>query len=191
MRLFTALEISSEHKRLLSSLRRQLPGFVWYPPDTYHLTLRFIGDIRSRPMLEELDHALARLSSDAFQIEPAGVGVIGQPGRFRLVATISPSTGLATLQSRIEATLRRCGIAMEKRRFQPHISLGVGQGDAGPDIIRWVQQNNLMKGKALTAEHFTLFRSYRTSDVPHYEVCAEYPLGDAMLLGQESWMQRE
>jgi len=187
MRLFTALDLASEHKRLLSSLRRPLAGVTWYPPESYHLTLRFIGDIRARPMMEEIDHALAGITAEPFDLTPCGVGLTPQAARTRLWAGVAPSPSLTTLQSRVESVLRRCGVGVEKRRFVPHIALGIGPDEPGADIIRWMQQNNLMRGKALSVEHFTLFRSHRTADEPHYEACADYPLGAHALPRNEAW----
>ena len=157
MRLFIALDLPSEHKRLLSALRRSLVGVTWYPPQTYHLTLRFIGDVRSRPVMEEIDHALSAIPVDPFDFAPSTVGVDDLGPRPRLWA----------------------GIAPEKRRFQPRIALGSTNGETGIDIVRWIQAHNLLRGKPVTMERFTLFRSHRTPDAPHYEACAEYPL-DAM-----------
>lgn len=187
MRLFIALDLPSEHKRLLSALRRSLVGVTWYPPQTYHLTLRFIGDVRSRPMMEEIDHALAAIAVDPFEFAPNTVGVDELGPRPRLWAGIAPSPGLVTLQGRIEAALRRCGIAPEKRRFQPRIALGSTSGEAGIDIVRWIQAHNLLRGKPVIMERFTLFRSHRTPDAPHYEACAEYPLDAVTLDSMESW----
>ncbi|GAB6853831.1 RNA 2',3'-cyclic phosphodiesterase [Asaia astilbis] len=176
MRLFTALDLASEHKRLLSSLRRPIPGVIWYPPQTYHLTLRFMGEIRARPQLEEIDHALSAISVPPFDLELAGVGVFSRPTRSRLWVGVPPSEPLTALQAKIESALRRAGLPPEKRRFTPHISLGVFQGDQSPEIVRWVQTHNLLRGAEAHVEHFTLFHSHKTSDEPHYEPCADYPL---------------
>ncbi|BAT20029.1 RNA 2',3'-cyclic phosphodiesterase [Asaia bogorensis] len=187
MRLFTALDLASEHKRLLSSLRRPIAGVTWHPPETYHLTLRFIGDIRSRPMMEELDHTLAAITTTPVQIEPSGVGIATQGTRSRLWAGVAPSSSLMTLQGKIDTALRRCGLALEKKRFMPHITLGVFDGDPGAEVIRWIQGNNLMRGKPVMTEHFVLFRSHRGGDTPHYETCAEYALTLSALPPLEAW----
>lgn len=187
MRLFIALDLAGEHKRLLSSLRRSLVGVTWYPPQTYHLTLRFIGDVRSRPMMEEIDHALAAVPMDPFDFAPSAVGIDELGLHPRLWAGVAPSPSLAVLQSRIEAAMRRCGLAPEKRRFQPRIALGSTSGETGVDIAQWIQAHNLLRGKPVTMERFTLFRSQRTSDAPHYEACAAYPLDVITPDNLDSW----
>ncbi|GBR08267.1 RNA 2',3'-cyclic phosphodiesterase [Asaia siamensis] len=176
MRLFAALDLPNEQKRLLSSLRRSIAGVVWYPPESYHLTLRFLGEVRGRPLLEEIDHALAGITAAPVSLELNGVGVFTQAGRSRLWAGLAPSDALTTLQAKVETALRRAGLAAEKRRFQPHVSLGTFQGDPGPDIIRWVQNHNLLRSSSVEIEHITLFHSHKTNDEPHYEACADYPL---------------
>ncbi|WP_025885727.1 RNA 2',3'-cyclic phosphodiesterase [Asaia prunellae] len=174
MRLFVALDLASEHKRLLSSLRRSITGVTWYPPESYHLTLRFIGDVQALHLLEEIDHALAAIRGDKITIQLGEVGLFTHAARSKLWAGVVPSHALTALQARIEAAVRRIGFQPEKRRFHPHVSLGTFRGDPTPDMIRWVQGHNLLKSSDIQTEHFTLFRSYRTSDVPHYESCADY-----------------
>ena len=44
-RLFTAIEVPSEVGDWLSLMRGGLPGARWIEPESYHLTLSFIGDI--------------------------------------------------------------------------------------------------------------------------------------------------
>ncbi|WP_336945111.1 RNA 2',3'-cyclic phosphodiesterase [Asaia sp. HN010] len=176
MRLFAALDLPNEQKRLLSALRRTIAGVIWYPPESYHLTLRFIGEVRARPLLEEIDHALAGINAAPVTVELSGVGIITQAGRSRLWAGLAPSDSLSTLQSRVEAALRRAGLSAEKRRFQPHVSLGVFQGEPGPDIVRWIQNHNLLRSASAEIGHITLFHSHKTNDEPHYEACADYPL---------------
>jgi len=176
MRLFAALDLPNEQKRLLSSLRRPIGGVIWYPPASYHLTLRFLGDVRARPLLEEIDHALSAISAAPVAIELSGVGMFTQAARSRLWAGLAPSDALTALQSKIETAVRRAGLPAEKRRFQPHVSLGVFQSEPGPEIIRWIQNHNLLRSPGADIEHLTLFRSHKTTDEPHYEACAEYPL---------------
>lgn len=187
MRLFTALDLSNDHKRLLSSLRRSIAGVTWYPPQSYHLTLRFIGEIRSRPLMEEISHALASVTIVPFALVPSTVGIDEQGQHRRLWAGVEPEQGLLTLQSRVESALRRCGLPPEKRRFQPRIAVGKLTGEADGEIVRWIQGNNLMRGTPAVTSHFTLFRSHRAPDAPHYEVCAEYPVDVAALHSLEDW----
>ncbi|HEY8129273.1 MAG TPA: 2'-5' RNA ligase family protein, partial [Hyphomicrobium sp.] len=44
-RLFTAIEVPEEICEELHRLRMPLPGARWMKPESYHITLRFAGDI--------------------------------------------------------------------------------------------------------------------------------------------------
>ena len=44
-RLFTAIEVPEEICEELHRLRMPLPGARWIKPESYHITLRFAGDI--------------------------------------------------------------------------------------------------------------------------------------------------
>ncbi|MFC7608726.1 2'-5' RNA ligase family protein [Teichococcus aestuarii] len=57
-RLFVALPLPEALREQLSDLAGGLPGARWVPPENYHLTLRFIGEVEGW-RADELDEALA------------------------------------------------------------------------------------------------------------------------------------
>ncbi len=58
MRLFVALDLPWSLREQLSGLALGLSGVRWVPPENYHITLRFIGEV-PRHTAEEIDHDLA------------------------------------------------------------------------------------------------------------------------------------
>ncbi len=58
MRLFVALDLPSALRTRLSWMAGGLQGARWVPPENYHITLRFIGEVPGW-RAEELDQALA------------------------------------------------------------------------------------------------------------------------------------
>src|SRR5215208_3482897 len=116
-RLFTGLEIPSDIGQELSTLRGGLPGARWVEPENYHVTLRLIGDI---------DVGMAR---DAFSVLGEGrrrgaiaVSLGGDRPR-ALFARVEPAPDLQDLQGEQERLMRRIGLAPEKRKFTPHVTL--------------------------------------------------------------------
>ena len=131
IRAFFALPISETLGLQLSlhtvSLKQQLAHepLRWIPPENYHITLAFLGNIESRdvPRLETITadiasvHTRSELKVDGLTWFPS----IHKPRL--LVALISQQAALKKLQADLQQQLRLHGFYVEKRRFIPHISL--------------------------------------------------------------------
>ena len=73
MRLFVALDLSASLRERLSWMARGLPGARWVPPENYHVTLRFIGEVPGW-QAQEVDEALAGIRAPGFDLTLRGVG---------------------------------------------------------------------------------------------------------------------
>ena len=60
IRLFTALEISDETAERLEGLQRGIEGARWIERESFHITLRFIGDVPEN-IAAAVDEALAHI----------------------------------------------------------------------------------------------------------------------------------
>ena len=65
MRLFVALDLPAATRTRLYWVAGGLPGARWVPPENYHVTLRFIGELPGY-RAEEVDHALSGVRAPAF-----------------------------------------------------------------------------------------------------------------------------
>jgi 2'-5' RNA ligase len=105
LRLFVALDLPPLVKAQLAALSGGIPGAKWIPPENYHLTLRFIGEIE--PWLaEEVDAALAAIRAPRFDLALAGLGTFEKGGRIQSihvtaerVAAHRPGTGAPPLRA--------------------------------------------------------------------------------------------
>ncbi len=164
MRLFVALELPHATRQRLADLASQLPGARWVPPENFHITLRFIGEV-PRHVAEELDLALAALHAPRFALTLAGVGTGGRAGRVHtLWACVARNAALNGLRAKIERALQTAGLEPERRRFVPHVSLArvdqAGLDPGGePRLAQWVQAHNLFRLDPIEIAHFTLFSS--------------------------------
>ena len=176
MRLFVALELPLEARIRLSRLASGLPGARWLPPDNYHLTLRFLGEMPGH-RAEELDHALAALRGRRFTLQLAGVGVFEKAGRPQaLWAGVERNPQLDHLQNKVETAVQRIGFEPERRRFTPHVTLARLDGAPPSKLAEWVQAHNLLRADPVAVEHFTLFSSRLGKDAAVYTAEVEYPL---------------
>jgi len=176
MRLFVALDLPSTLRTRLSWMAGGLPGARWVPPENYHVTLRFIGELPAY-RAEEVDHALAGLRAPGFSLQLAGVGTFEKGGRVHaLWAGVERNPSLDFLQSKIETALQRAGLERERRRFAPHVTLARMDGVPETKIASWVQGHNLFRSDPVQVEHFTLFSSRLGKEQAVYAPEVEYPL---------------
>ena len=185
MRLFVALHLPPALREALSLLRGSMPGVEWVPAPNYHISLRFIGEITDRHVMQEIDLALGRLSWKPLEATLAGALLKEGSTMDSLALGVERSSELDTLQSQIESLLRRAGLSPAKRRFQPHVTLGHLRTTERPAAIRWVQSHNLFRGKPMQIEHVTLFESLRGYEEQIYVPRAEYAWNPALQLSVE------
>ncbi len=179
MRLFVALDLPGALRQRLSFMAGGLPGARWVPPENYHVTLRFIGELPGW-RAEEVDAALAALRAPGFTLQLAGVSVLHKGGKtvgLRLDVERNPS--LDHLQAKIETAMQRAGLDAERRRFTPHVTLAKVEGVAEDRLAAWVQSHNLFRSEPMVVEHFTLFSSLLGKEQAYYRPEVEYALADA------------
>ncbi|MBS7811260.1 RNA 2',3'-cyclic phosphodiesterase [Roseococcus pinisoli] len=176
MRLFVALDLPQEVKVRLAAMAGGIPGVRWVPPENYHLTLRFIGEVPGH-MAEEVDLALAHIRAKPFELSLAGLGTFEKGGRVQSLHVVAERTpGLAHLQAKIETALQRAGLPPERKKFAPHVTIARTDGAALPKLAGFVQAHNLFRTEPLTVEHFVLFSSRLGKEQAVYTPEVEYAL---------------
>jgi 2'-5' RNA ligase len=116
-------------RALVERVRRSSPPASWTRPESWHLTLKFLGEVS-----EETAQAFGRAIDPAVAAAPSGSLVSGGalllPGRGRPrvlgVGFAEDSGGFATLAdvaSAAERASRGLGGEAETRAFRPHVTL--------------------------------------------------------------------
>jgi 2'-5' RNA ligase len=180
IRLFVALALPGPVKAQLAMLAGGgIPGARWVPPENYHLTLRFIGEVQSW-RAQEVDDALANIRARPFPLSLRGVGIFEKAGRIgALWVGVEKTDQLAFLQAKVETALQRIGLEPERKRFAPHVSLARCDRAAPEKVIAFVQAHNLFRMPPVAVEHFTLYSSRLGKEAAVYVPEVEYELAAA------------
>ncbi len=178
MRLFVALDLPRTVRQRLADLATGVSGVRWVPPENYHVTIRFVGELPAYKA-EELDLALADIRARRFTLELAGVGTLDRAGRVTaLWAGVASNPALLHLRAKVDTAVQRAGMAAERRRYMPHVTLArLGEQVEQARVAAWVQSHNLFRSAPMDVGHFTLFTSVLGPDQPVYTPEVEYPLG--------------
>jgi 2'-5' RNA ligase len=177
MRLFVALDMPWSVREQLAALSGSgIPGARWVPPENFHLTLRFIGDIPSH-IARDVDDALLGIKTRGFSLTLTGMGTFARGGvSSALWVGVERTPSLEHLRNKIETALQRRGLEPERRKFQPHLTLARLDNPAEAKVAAFVQAHNLFRAGPIPVEHFTLFSSVLCKDHAVYTPEAEYEL---------------
>lgn len=127
MRTFVALDLPEgfvyETGRLARRLARSIEG-RFMPPESYHVTLAFLGDVDERGVasaLGALDDACRAASP--VSVACSGLGTFGRSSDATLWLGLAPSEGLAALAADLRDGLARRGATFDEKPFKPHVTL--------------------------------------------------------------------
>ena len=179
IRTFIALELPSSFKHELFRQAQLLAGqdkrqhIRWLPPENYHLTLAFLGDVDSVRLsglqfaLEQKLEFVKAVPCKIFAISPFPFS------RPKIAAALLERTAeLLQLQADVANCARSCRIYPERRRFVPHVTLGRLKPSAGKSVN--LQAHNILLDGV--SDVVTLFQSELTSDGAIHTALAEVPL---------------
>lgn len=178
MRLFVAVPVPAHIADDLADLCSGIPGARWVPPENFHITLRFLGEVDG-VQADDVHEALTRIAAPGFELSLASLGAFGDQKKTRsLWAGIDPSTALAHLRGKVESAAVRAGLPPEPRRFKPHVTLARFRNGGGvaPEIHQFIARNALYRSEPFVVDHFTLFQSFLGGEGAIYRPEVEYEL---------------
>jgi 2'-5' RNA ligase len=185
IRLFIGIALPDELRARLAAMAAGIPGAKWVAPNNLHLTLRFIGEVEET-LLEDIDAALARIRSPAFDLTFSDVGKF-ESGRkpHTLWIGVAKCPPLERLQPKIEAALVRLGIRPESRKFAAHVTLARLRNASAGRVAAFISAHSLFRHGPVPVDRFTLYSSQLGKGGSVYRVEAEYPL-DRVSVGTDS-----
>lgn len=177
-RLFVALELPEIVVGALERHQNGLPGARWIDPENFHLTLRFIGEV-DPSQAEDIHDALSLVRAQGFTLRLSHFGAFGSGGRPRsLWVGVQKSEPLNRLKARIDHVLRSVGVAPDRRKYSPHVTLARLKGVSEPRLAAFVGARAIETDLAFPVNRFVLFSSFLASGGAIYTPMADYPLSE-------------
>ncbi|MEM7430096.1 MAG: RNA 2',3'-cyclic phosphodiesterase [Pseudomonadota bacterium] len=175
-RLFTGIAIPADIALSLSFLRGGIRGARWIDQESYHLTLRFVGDIENDTAAELVD-ALGSVTGPRFEMELRGSGHFGNLKPRAVWAAVSAPPELTELQTRQERLCQRLGLAPEPRKFTPHVTLARLKGRVSPlEVEDFEARHSGFRSPPFEVREFVLYSSRPSKGGGPYVVEETYPL---------------
>ncbi len=172
IRLFAALAVPDEIGKPLALRQTGLAGARWHGADALHITLRFFGEV-DETTAEDLDLELtrvaARIADKPLDLTLRGTGAFSEGDRFKAVwAGLTNNEALQVLATRCEAAARRAGLAPEKRKYTPHMTLAYLKGSDPAAVTTWLADHALLRSEVFSPRQFGLYSSWRTPQGSRY-----------------------
>ena len=174
-RLFVALAIPDDVAQAMAQVQHGVPGARWQSREQLHLTLRFIGDVDGVSGAAIRD-ALAGIEAPAFTLSPHSAGEFGGKHPHALWAGVRASEALSHLQRKVETAVQRAGIAADRQKYTPHVTLArLSRPNIGR-VVDWLSDHALFSAPAFPVAGFILYSSQLTSDGSIYRAEQAYRL---------------
>lgn len=193
MRLFIALDIDADIRARITEyvrgLRAHAPGVRFVGPETYHVTLKFLGEtVRTA----EIVRALSAIRSPKFDVMFRGTGFFPTPRAPRVFwSGIEWPTGefyLPDLVEQIDDAMRPLGFVPEKGPYHPHLTLArAGSGSPMPrhgertnrnmqPLVEYLASLPAPEFGTMTAREFILYESKLGPQGAQYFARQRFPL---------------
>ena len=180
-RLFVAIDPPDGIRDQLSAVCCGLPDARWTPPEQFHLTLCFIGEVDGSFFLD-IREALADIAFPAFSLRLQSVGFFPPRGRPRVVwVGVEKSEPLAVLQRKIAGRLFQLGFEPENRKFSPHVTLARLDQTPASKVGKYLAINGLFAVGPFPVDCFALYSSVLGRKGATHRVEQTYPLQQGVL----------
>lgn len=184
VRLFFAVPTSSGVKEAVRSATDAFPEhnppWRWIPPENYHLTLKFLGEVEEH-LVPSLHEAAGRVAAGVAPFTLAfdrfgGFPTLRRP-RVIFFAASEGADRLRELAALVEEEVEPLGFAREQRRFRAHLTLARIKRRLDADLIAALEAvPPLPETTAQEVDRFVLMRSHLRRDGACYEEIGAYLL---------------
>lgn len=178
MRLFVAINLPDEVRRAVhgavSAVRDHGMPARWTDPDQYHVTLKFIGEVRPDRRDDHVE-VLRRVASGYRPVDMTveEMGAFPSLRRPRIIwVGVEATPQLRALKHDLEHGYASLGVERETRAFRPHVTLARAEEGANAGEFRELEDlaDRVEVEESFTARHLDLMRSRLRPGGPVYSV---------------------
>jgi 2'-5' RNA ligase len=187
MRVFIAIDIGEKIRKALGDLQHELQSKLdirrgdvkWVNPDSIHLTLKFLGEIKDGKAVE-VCNAVRDVAAghEGFELDVESVGHFGgRSARVVWVGCGHGSEALLKLQKDIEQQLALAGWPEEERDFTGHLTLcRIRNPKAGVKLAQLTEKYKDFKLGTMPADSVVVYQSELRPTGPVYTPLGNYEL---------------
>lgn len=187
MRCFIAIDIDEQIRKALAGLQDELRGKAdikrsdakWVNPETIHLTLKFLGEIKDEQAVDVCNITRDVASRhESFDLDVELVGHFGgRSARVLWVGIGHNCDNLLQLQEDLEQYLDLAGWPRETRNFSGHLTLcRIRNARAGVKLAQLALEYKDFKLGIMPADSVSVYQSQLTPKGPIYTVLGNYKL---------------
>ncbi|MGB7847475.1 MAG: RNA 2',3'-cyclic phosphodiesterase [Candidatus Acidiferrum sp.] len=181
MRLFIAIEISTEIRSALSAFLKELRGIAphakWVRTENLHVTLKFLGETEPAK-ISAIESALGSIRSmQPVTLEFRGLGFFPNEKRPRVFwVGMESSSNLQAFADEIDRSMHEMGFPLEDRPFTPHLTLArFSPPGLPPKLGSAATDQSSRNFGAFTAREFHLIESKLKSTGAEYTTVQSFP----------------
>ena len=179
MRLFAGIPLAAavidELSAISVRLRSSADGLRWFAPESWHITLQFLGNTGQK-QYECTVARLREMRSPSVPIQLEELGLFERAGVFFAGVSLTPE--LLSLQQRVTAATGDCGFIPETRPYHPHVTLARTKGKGrmrGLDELK-ARIHRQPAFSRFVAQEFVLYESVTRPTGALYEVRERFRL---------------
>lgn len=179
IRAFVSITPPEEAVAALVAAQAGMPAGRLVEAANLHLTLAFLGE-RPETEVEDVHYALGAIRSSVFPLRFAGLGLHEEWRGRVVVAEAAPEPGLLRLRDKVAQAARSAGVALERERYRPHVTLARLNGTPSAEELErlraFVARGARFAAGPFEVAGFELTRSRLGRAGAAYEAMAFYPL---------------
>jgi 2'-5' RNA ligase len=187
IRSFLAFELPPEIKTMVTGVfedcRRSRLDVRWVRPEGIHLTVVFMGNIKTDD-LEDMGSEVGRVCSNfsPFQIALKGIGCFPNSRNPRVIwlGLDGDVDRMSRFRDRLQEQLLPFGIQEEKRPFRPHLTLGRFKKPSRDEgsLRKLMEKHEDLTSPVCTLDEFIFFRSELKPGGAVYTKMLSWPLSE-------------